>query len=255
MADVLVHAPTQGIHDSRLKEVLERLSAAGVRLNLDKYIFSVPKLKFLVNIVSTDGTEVDPDKVAAVVNLSTPKKVHEVRMFLGMVNHRINIAEHLSNLMQKDRQWVWGPPQQKSFEEIKSILTTSPVLALYDPNRETKFSADASSFGLGGVLLQKKDNQTWRPVTFISQALTLVECRYAKIEKEILALSWACERCSDYIVGKSLIAEIGHKPLVPLLTTFTMYEVPPRVHRLRVRLMWFHFKEVNHVPGKELECK
>ena len=83
-------------------------------------------------------------------------------------------------------------------------MTTAPVLALYDPNRETKISADASSFGLGGVLLQKQDDQTWRPVMFISRALTPVEYRYAQIQKEALALTWACERCSDYIVGNQI---------------------------------------------------
>ena len=76
--------------------------------------------------------------------------------------------------MQKDHQWVWGPPQQKAFE----------VLAPYDPNKETKMLADASSFGLGGVLLQKQEDQTWRPVMFISRALTPVECKYAQIKKE-----------------------------------------------------------------------
>ena len=197
--------------------------------------------------------------MAAVVNLSAPKNVHEVRVFLGMVNHMGKFAEHLADktkpirdLMQKDRQWVWGPPQQKAFEEIKSCLTTAPVLALYDPNRMTKISADASSYGLGGVLLQQQDDQTCRPVVFISRALTPVECRHAQIEKEALALTWACERCSDYIVGKSVIAETDHKPLVPLLTTRSLDEVPPRVQRLRMHLVHFHFTEVNHVPEKEL---
>ena len=44
------------------------------------------------------------------------------------------------------------------------------------------------SFGLGGVLLQKQEDQTWRPVMFISRALTPMECRYVQIEKEALAL-------------------------------------------------------------------
>ena len=126
------------------------------------------------------------------------------------------------------------------------------MLALYDPNKETKISADASSFGLGGLLLQKQDDQTWRPVVFISRALTPVECRYAQIEKGALGLTWACERCSDYLVGKSIVAETDHKPLVPLITTRTLNEVPPRIQRLRMRRMRFHLKEVNHVPGKEL---
>ena len=164
-----------------------------------------------------------------IVNLPAPKNVHEVRVFLGMVNHLSKFAEHLADktkpirdLMQKDSQWVWGTPQQQAFEEIKSILTAAPVLALYDPNKDTKVSADASSFGLGGVLLQKQEDQTWRPVMFISRALTPVECRHAQIEKEALALTWACERFSDYIVGKSILAETDHKPLVPLLTTRTL---------------------------------
>ena len=133
-----------------------------------------------------------------------------------------------------------------------SPLFLQLVVALYDPNRETKISADASLFELGGVLLQKQDDESWRPVVFISRALTPVECRYAQIEKEALALTWACERCSDYIVGKSIIAETDHKPLLPLLTKRALNDVPPRIQRLRMRLMRFHLKEVIHVPGKEM---
>ena len=257
--DVLVRAPTVELHDYRLQKVLERLSEASVTLNIDKCTFRVPKIKFLGNVVSACGIEVDPDKVAAVVKLPAPKNVHEVRVFLGTVNHLSKFADHLAektkpiqDLMQKGTQWVWGTPQQQAFEEIKSILTAATVLALYDPNKDTKVSADASSFGLEGVLLQNLEDQTWRPVMFISRALTPVECRYAQIEKEALALTWACERFSNYIVGKSILAETDHKPLVPLLTSRTLDEVPPRVQQLRMRLKCFHFKGVNHVPGKEM---
>ena len=131
-------------------------------------------------------------------------------------------------------------------------MTAAPVLALYDLNKDTEVSADASSFGLRGVLLQKQEDQNWRPVMFISRALTPMECRYMQIEKEALALTWACERFSDYIVGKSTVAETDQKPLVSLLTTRTLDEVPPRLQRLRMHLMHFRFREVNHVPGKEM---
>ena len=111
-------------------------------------MFRFPKINFLGNVVSTNGIEEDPDKVAAVVDLHAPTNVHEVRVILEMVNHLSKFAKHLADktrpirdLMKKDSQWVWGTPQQKAFKEIESILTAAPVLALYDPNKDTKVSA------------------------------------------------------------------------------------------------------------------
>ena len=85
--DVLVHAPIIELHDYTLQKVLEHLSEAGVALNNDKCTFRVPKINFLGNVVTANGIEVDPDKVAAVVDLHASKNVHEVHVFLGMLNH------------------------------------------------------------------------------------------------------------------------------------------------------------------------
>ena len=74
------------------------------------------------------------------------------------------------------------------------------MLALYNPQAETKVSADASSFGLGAVLLQLND-QSWKPVAYASRSLTDMERQYAQIEKEALAITWACEKFSTYILG------------------------------------------------------
>jgi len=145
-----------------------------------------------------------------------------------------------------------GSDQQKAFEQIKSDLTQAPVLALYDPNKETKVAADASSFGLAGVILQFQPDNSWRPVSFISQVMTPTETRCAQIEKEALALTLACERSWEYIVGKSISVEMCHKPLLPLLSTHTLDQLPPRIQRFRMRLMRFHFKEIKHVPGKKM---
>lgn len=132
---------------------------------------------------------------------------------------------------------------------MKEELTRPTTLALYDPSAPTKISADASAYGLGAVLLQKFD--TWKPVAFASQSVSETERRYAQIEKEALATTWACEKFADFVVGKHIEIETDHKPLVPLLGAKHLDCLPPRILRFRLRLDRFSY-DINHVPGKEL---
>lgn len=81
--------------------------------------------------------------------------------------------------------------------------------------------------------------------------MTPTETRYAQIEKEALALTWACERFADYLVGLKFHVFTDHKPLVPLLGSKNLEELPLRVQRFRMRLMRFHYT-ISHIPGKEL---
>ena len=77
------------------------------------------------------------------------------------------------------------------------------------------------------------------------------EQRYAQIEKEALAITWACERFSHYISDSKFRIETDHKPLVPLLSTKLLNELPPRILRFMLRLMKYDF-QIHHVPGKNL---
>ena len=92
-------------------------------------------------------------------------------------------------------------------------------LAHYDPKRQTIVAADNCQNGLGAVLLQVDADGNRQPICYASRSLTDAETRYAVIEKEALAATWACEKFSDYILGMSFTLETDHKPLVPLLST------------------------------------
>ena len=83
-------------------------------------------------------------------------------------------------------------------------------------------------------------------MAFASRALTETETRYAQIEKEALALTWALERFAEYVIGKSAVLETDHKPLVPLLGSKSLDLLPPRVLRFRLRLMRFQYI-IHHV--------
>ena len=156
----------------------------------------------------------------------------------------------LRELLSKKSTWLWGPAQDEAFAHIKEELTRPTVLTLYDPETPTKISADASSHGLGAVLMQQSES-TWKPVAYASHAMSDTERHYAQIEKEALATTWACENFSGYILGKRILIETDHKPLVPLLGTKHLDDLPPRVLRFRLRLNRFDYS-ISHVPEKYL---
>ena len=257
MDDVLDFGSTKEEHDTRLMKVLKRLEEVGATLNRAKCEISRPTIKFLGHILDKQGIQADPEKTSAIMKMEAPKSVSDVRRFMGLVNQlgkfSPKIAEYsqaIRELLRSDRTWTWGPAQEKSFILVKEELVKPTVLAHYNPQAETKVSADASSFGLGAVLMQK-EGEHWRPVAYASRSLSDTERNYAQIEKEALATTWACEKFATYILCRSFTIESDHKPLIPLLNEKHLDALPPRILRFRLRLEKFDYVAL-HVPGKLL---
>ncbi|CAM1332831.1 Uncharacterised protein r2_g4208 [Pycnogonum litorale] len=125
------------------------------------------------------------------------KNVTDLRRFMGMVNQMGKFSAKLTELstplrplLSKNNVWCWEKMQNDAFQDIKDELSRSPVLKLYHPKHETIVSADASSFGLGAVLLQQKPGDSdFRPVYYASRSMSPAEQHYAQVEKEALAIT------------------------------------------------------------------
>ena len=100
------------------------------------------------------------------------------------------------------------------------------------------------------MILQKQANN-WKPIAYASRSLSETEQRCAQIEKEALAIAWACDKFAMYLLGKRFQVETDHKPLVPLLKEKHLDTLPPRVLRFRLRLDQFDF-DIQHILGKHM---
>lgn len=129
------------------------------------------------------------------------------------------------------------------------MLTEAPVLAIFNPELSTKLSTDASAFALGAVLFQQH-GKDWRPVGYASRALTETERKYAQIDKEALGITFGCEKFNDYVIGRHVVIETDHNPLLAI-SKKEIGDMPPRLQRLFLRLLKYEF-ELQYVPGSKL---
>ncbi|KAJ6437064.1 hypothetical protein O9K51_10361 [Purpureocillium lavendulum] len=201
--DILIYSSgSLADHRKKVKQVLARLRDAGLQIDIDKCEFEATSVKYLGFIVEAGkGIRVDPEKVRAIQEWQSPRSARAVRSFLGFANYYrqfipkfSNIASPLTALTKKDAAFAWSNECQAAFEELKLRLISAPILAQWDPDRETVVETDSSGYVTGGALAQRSDDGLMRPVAFFSKKCTPAECNYPIHDKELLAIM----RCLEH---------------------------------------------------------
>lgn len=240
-------------HDKNLTTFLQRCEAQGVVLNTDKFTLRQKEVPFIGHIATDEGLRVDPAKVRAIVEMPAPKDKAGIQRLLGLAQYLSKFLPHLSDitkplreLTQNDVEWTWESPQQKALDTLKKAVTTTPVLRYYNLKEEVTIQCDASQSGLGAAL-----TQNGQPVAYASRALTPAETRYAQIEKEMLAIVFACTRFEPYLFGRDMVTvETDHKPLENIAIK-PLHAAPKRLQRMLIQTQKYNLR-IHYKKGKDM---
>ncbi|GFW54662.1 retrovirus-related Pol polyprotein from transposon 412 [Trichonephila clavipes] len=183
----------------------------------------IPYVKYLGFWITQKGIEVDPEKVASILDIPPPKNVKELQSFLQTcswfrryIQDFAKISRPLSYLTKKKVKWQWGFDQQNAFQTLKNSLTAPPVLKQADGTKPYIIRTDASNYALGAVLLQGEGSDE-HPIEYASRLLTPAERNYSTTEREALAVVWALKKFRGYIEGTEITVASDHQPLKWLL--------------------------------------
>ncbi|KAD5961251.1 hypothetical protein E3N88_12724 [Mikania micrantha] len=157
--DILVYSCDLQSHLVDLKEVLLLMRHNKLMAKRSKCTFGGSQVEYLGHIISKKGVSTDVKKIEAIIQWPTPQSIKQLRGFLGLAGYYRrfiqsfgSIAKPLTELLKKD-SFQWSDNAQIAFNALKQALSSAPVLALPDFTKTFVLETDASSKGLGAVLM------------------------------------------------------------------------------------------------------
>lgn len=252
--DLLIISATYAEHVSLLRQVAELLTNAGLTINLDKSFFMMSEIKYLGFLVGEKGLRPDPGKIESIVNFPTPTSVKQTRRLLGMASwyrrfipNFADLSAPITDLLKKGKKFIWSKEAHDSFENIKNLLSTAPILITPDYAKPFFLRCDASTEGVGGVLFQLDDNGHERPISYVSQKLRGAQRNYSVSEQECLAALVCVKKFRPYVEGHDFTIITDHANLKWLMS---QKDLSGRLARWSLKLQGYNFKIV-HQKGAD----
>ena len=220
--EILIYGKTESEHNLALFRVLQHLQDCGLTLNLQKRIFSIPQIE--------QGVAPTQDRTAALLNITRPTTIAEVKSFLGMANFSAYFIPEFSSktaplqaLTMKNAKFTWSDECKQAFTTTKKELCNAPVMACFNPNRQTKRIVDGSTkTGLFSILTQlDPETQQHQVVHYGSRSAMPQEQKNCQIETKSAAIEFGAIKNHVYLYGfPEFTIILDHKSLVPTYSSF-----------------------------------
>jgi len=171
--DILVTGVNEEEHFKTLEMVLSKLGEFGLRCNMDKCLFFQDQVSYLGYIISKSGKQPDPKRIEAIQKLPTPADVKRVEAFIGKLNYYgkfipkfSDLCAPLNRLRKKHEKWKWTHECQQAFNTLKQQLSEATILVHFDPQLPIILATDASSYGIGAVIMHRYPNGSEKPIAY-----------------------------------------------------------------------------------------
>ena len=250
--DVIIFSKSFDDHLDHLSTVFSCLKEAGLKLKPKKCFLFQNSVKYLGHIVSSKGISTDPDKTKVVDEWPTPHDVSNVKGFLGLCSYYrrfipdfATVAKPLTHLTEKNVPFQWKEAEEESFQSLKKLLISSPVMSYPSSSSTFILDTDASNTGIGAVLSQIVDGDE-KVIAYASRVLTKPERQYCVTRREMLATVHFCKYFKHYLLGRKFILRTDHASL-KWLKSFK--EPEGQVARWLEVLETFDY-DLQHRPGK-----
>jgi hypothetical protein len=254
--DVLLHARTLEEALQGLRLFFELLREENLTLNLKKCSFLMRKVNFLGFEISAGTVRPGAEKTAAVEQFPVPASVHNVRQFIGLTGYFRHFvpnyatrAQPITALLRKDCKWHWTASQAAAFGDLKKQLCERPILRIFCPDLETEVHTDASALGLGGILLQRRENEKFHPVAYFSRQTHGAEPKYHSYELETLAVVETLKKFRPYLIGIKFVVITDCNSLK---MAAKKKQLIPRIARWWLQLQEFTF-DIEYRPGQKMQ--
>eukprot|EP00960_Hanusia_phi_P024497 721286-Hanusia_phi.AAC.3 len=250
---ILLQYATVEEHIASIRRLLLRCREQQIYLKESKAKFFQEKIDFLGHTISQQGVETQQSKTTAISEWRVPCNAKDVKIFLGVAGyyrkyiHRYaELAAPLHALLRKGVPFTWSSACQTSFDKLKQALTSSPILAHFDPTLPTQVHTDASNVAIAGIVLQFYSPDDPRVVGYYSRLLTPTERNYDTTDRELLAIKDTLLSFRFYLLGLPFVLRTDNKAL----TTFrTKTSLTPRQTRWLETISAFAIREIQHIKG------
>ena len=245
--DIIIFSTSLDEHLVRIKSVFDRLRESNFKIQLDKSEFFKKSVQYLGHIITQEGVKPNPDKISIIKNFPIPRTQKDIKSFLGLLGYYRKFIRDFAKLtkpmtmcLKKGASIKHDEEFIKSFNTAKEILTNDPILQFPDFSKEFVLTTDASNVAIGAVLSQGTIPHD-KPVAYASRTLNDTETKYSTVEKELLAIVWACKHFRPYLYGRKFTIYTDHRPLIWL---FNLREPNSKLVRWRLKLEEYDYKIV-----------